>query len=177
MTEIRFIPAIAGNTCRQGVAEERAAVHPRDRGEHSTRGIHRYPHRGSSPRSRGTRNCVPRAPSRPRFIPAIAGNTTYCGAAPSTLAVHPRDRGEHPIWDAMYARVHGSSPRSRGTRGLRADAHPGGWFIPAIAGNTRPCRIPASKRSVHPRDRGEHRSRSVLARLNAGSSPRSRGTP
>ena len=71
----RFIPACAGNTDREAVAQE--AKH------------------GSSPHARGT-HWDTRGPSKDgRFIPACAGNTSNCNASRRHESVHPRMRGEH----------------------------------------------------------------------------------
>ena len=72
----RFIPAGAGNTTVSRTAAMMASVHPRGRGEHLLRRA--APHRccGSSPRARGTRLKGNIGPSRSRFIPAGAGNTS-----------------------------------------------------------------------------------------------------
>ena len=70
----------------------------------------------------------------------------------------------------------GSSPLARGTR-RRASLQPAGHrFIPARAGNIRrpsPAPWPAP---VHPRSRGEHRSRGRAGDRAIGSSPLARGT-
>ena len=50
-------------------------------------------------------------------------------------------------------------------------------FIPARAGNTIPSSAAGSRRSVHPRSRGEHLGQHVLRIDEGGSSPLARGTP
>ena len=74
-------------------------------------------------------------------------------------------------------RIHGSSPRGRGTR--RPAQRVGGEprFIPAWAGDTerRVCRH--CHRSVHPRVGGGHQPRREARGITSGSSPRGRGTP
>ena len=72
--------------------------------------------------------------------------------------------------------VLGSSPRMRGTPHLCRDAAFGHGIIPAYAGNTL-CSI--CRRSCwkdHPRVCGEHLAVERLALVDAGSSPRMRGT-
>ena len=71
----RFIPAPAGNTMRARVRISRLAVHPRACGEHPPGLALTCTGAGSSPRLRGTRRCARWKRSRPRFIPAPAGNT------------------------------------------------------------------------------------------------------
>ena len=51
-----------------------------------------------------------------------------------------------------------------------------GRFIPALAGNTGSTWTDGAGRPVHPRARGEHEVPPRVARIAAGSSPRSRGT-
>ncbi len=172
------------------------AVHPRMRGEHTSKHAIRPASQstGSSPHARGTRAIVlgeggPSDAKSLRFIPACAGNTALsrCAAldrfipacagntrraAVTTVAVHPRMRGEHAA--RRRPRCRGSSPHARGTPGLaRRDGisrpvHPrmrgepsasDRWhvrrFIPACAGNTRSS-MPTMQGPVHPRMRGEH---------------------
>ena len=209
----RFIPASAGNARSASshaardsglhdgssprargtpVAElhpERAAVHPRERGERAA---------AATPR------CC-----QIRFIPASAGNATVghdtvavavhprergervgARAAPCTTPVHPRERGER-AGSVCPLSCHGSSPRARGTRqrsrlraargsSPRARGTPlsrceplPARFIPASAGNARPTA--AARPAVHPRERGERAA--AACRCSArGSSPRARGT-
>ena len=70
----------------------------------------------------------------------------------------------------------GSSPQARGTpynSETRLRLH---RFIPAGAGNTVLGTRNRIEPSVHPRRRGEHRSRSAVATTSGGSSPQARGT-
>ena len=75
-TELRFIPACAGNT-KRGARIRRADA-------------------GSSPRVRGTllREQAQKLPRR--FIPACAGNTSPSAMCNYGPTVHPRVCGEHP---------------------------------------------------------------------------------
>jgi hypothetical protein len=132
-------------------------VHPCARGEHQPRIRRASRHRGSSPRTRGTRSRPRRTRGMRRFIPAHAGNTVASrssgsrpsGSSPRTRGtrgsslehlhrqlVHPRARGEHPMLPVMV--------------------HVHDRFIPAHAGNTSEGVI----RSIY----------------DGGSSPRTRGT-
>ena len=72
----RFIPASAGNTRCHGGADGPSPVHPRVRGEHRPGFARVRLPDGSSPRPRGTRSSEMNAITRPRFIPASAGNTS-----------------------------------------------------------------------------------------------------
>jgi len=91
----RFIPAPAGNTSHRPADAWRRAVHPRACGEHfpALTGVKLVS--GSSPRLRGTLSQTEATKSRPRFIPAPAGNTRAPCASPPLSPVHPRACGEH----------------------------------------------------------------------------------
>ena len=172
----RFIPASAGNTTFSMTNQRGIAVHPRERGEHSSSIVQRARRNGSSPRARGThgRSCL--CIIRPRFIPASAGNTLCRHREARQSTVHPRERGEH--CQAIYpgCNCHGSSPRARGTPRERGGIGGRGRFIPASAGNTQRWPLLHPPFSVHPRERGEHSSACVAPSGLAGSSPRARGT-
>ena len=112
----RFIPARAGNTILVHGPRLARPVHPRSRGEHTSRLSRPCARPGSSPLARGTRRGQPPRRVRLRFIPARAGNTYSAARRPRSSTVHPRSRGEHG--------------RRRSRRVL------GGRFIPARAGNT-----------------------------------------
>ena len=91
-----------------------------------------------------------------RFIPAGAGNT-FCDCRRSrNTAVHPRRRGEHPLYVIALPRITGSSPQARGTLFFAGRPRCGRRFIPAGAGNTGAGDGAARRDTVHPRRRGEH---------------------
>ena len=73
--------------------------------------------------------------------------------------------------------MHGSSPHTRGTRRSRISSGSECRFIPAYAGNAIYNLKAHPLPTVHPRIRGERTDRSPSARLPAGSSPHTRGTP
>jgi len=77
-TNIRFIPASAGNTRKPGLRRSHRAVHPRERGEHGDGVLDALQICGSSPRARGTPGSNAKAGDIGRFIPASAGNTASC---------------------------------------------------------------------------------------------------
>ena len=111
----RFIPALAGNTRQIEPFAAPATVHPRACGEHA---FPVYPCRrgsGSSPRLRGTHDTKPHMVRYSRFIPALAGNTSYLIPRSSNVAVHPRACGEHIKAVTAKRYKNGSSPRLRGT--------------------------------------------------------------
>ena len=74
-TNLRFIPAYAGNSATRSQPVEQCAVHPRLRGELTRKGTVPLDRDGSSPLTRGTRHGSPATLLNPRFIPAYAGNS------------------------------------------------------------------------------------------------------
>ena len=172
----RFIPACAGNGCRQPQRRERESVHPRVCGERSVNDIPEMRKAGSSPRVRGTVESIIPETKDTRFIPACAGNGANFRLKFQKMPVHPRVCGERYPLDTETARSAGSSPRVRGTDGLRSLGQLLDRFIPACAGNgfrywAKNCRIP-----VHPRVCGERESLVCRGIPEDGSSPRVRGT-
>ena len=172
----RFIPARAGNTSRARARRSRTSVHPRPRGEHLADPDRLRDFPGSSPPARGTLVIGRLSFVSFRFIPARAGNTRAGGSVLLVVAVHPRPRGEHFGMGVVVGRWAGSSPPARGTPHGGCARYVGPRFIPARAGNTARCSASSSRRSVHPRPRGEHRSRRYCASGATGSSPPARGT-
>ncbi len=132
----RFIPAGAGNTTPPRCSPRGPAVHPRRRGEHISAGRRRSWMAGSSPQARGTLDGVVLLAIGDRFIPAGAGNTQDAAALASSIAVHPRRRGEHAATLADIAPIDGSSPQARGTHREGVAVEAKNRFIPAGAGNT-----------------------------------------
>ena len=177
LTEIRFIPARAGNTVRRRSSRLAAPVHPRAGGEHLIHQRVAPTHYGSSPRGRGTHTTVVKPHSCTRFIPARAGNTGPRTRRPRCATVHPRAGGEHS-WSLRRGRSSaGSSPRGRGTRRPDEFKFSPARFIPARAGNTSPTHFVPPFTTVHPRAGGEHHPHPPCALAVDGSSPRGRGTP
>ena len=134
----RFIPARAGNTTGPGPRGGCRPVHPRSRGEHHDELVFTCPNVGSSPLARGTQRLQGGVGVGHRFIPARAGNTTRSCGTRSSLAVHPRSRGEHFQWLPESEASCGSSPLARGTRPADTTRRETDRFIPARAGNTEP---------------------------------------
>ncbi len=131
----RFIPAGAGNALPQ------RANSPIER--------------GSSPLARGTPPTHARPRTRWRFIPAGAGNASAPPAKAPGLSVHPRWRGERAEIEERRLRRNGSSPLARGTRSVLEWVTVQARFIPAGAGNASATATKRSRRTVHPRWRGE----------------------
>ncbi|EEP20781.1 hypothetical protein BIFANG_03351 [Bifidobacterium angulatum DSM 20098 = JCM 7096] len=131
---------------------------------------------GSSPRVRGTRNCLSWCRLSLGIIPACAGNTNVSETSPLPNKDHPRVCGEHRRYICMESILPGSSPRVRGTRPIPKATRTRQGIIPACAGNTAlPSRWPSRKRD-HPRVCGEHYQALSTATGRPGSSPRVRGT-
>ena len=132
---------------------------------------------GSSPRSWGTRLCVPAARRPPRFIPTLVGNTERICRGLMRIAVHPHARGEHAVLAANNIYLIGSSPRSWGTRYEHLERGLKKRFIPTLVGNTGISARICARPSVHPHARGEHSAAAARTERDSGSSPRSWGTP
>src|SRR5690606_19967936 len=88
------------------------------------------------PRTRGTPLGLDLLQDQARLIPAYAGNTPDAAGAWGLLPAHPRVRGEHLSLTVETLSHDGSSPRTRGTRGMPSDQPKMGRLIPAYAGNT-----------------------------------------
>ena len=150
-------------------------AHPRSRGEN-------WPHRrggattgGSSPLTRGKRRRPDfrRAPAR--LIPAHAGKTGPSACTHRIPGAHPRSRGENPLASAWRACESGSSPLTRGKQGTNCDKKSRIRLIPAHAGKTRGGGLHVTRRSAHPRSRGENFTDLIPALAGVGSSPLTRG--
>ena len=90
---------------------------------------------------------------------------------------HPRLRGEHRWKIPLSSLMRGSSPLTRGARGVLAFCEVASGLIPAYAGSTSLYISESSMVSAHPRLRGEHGSvRRIWTRW-TGSSPLTRGAP
>ena len=172
----RFIPARAGNTAARRPCRRSPPVHPRSRGEHTSRGAPVTETVGSSPLARGTRFVPGPEPEVARFIPARAGNTSGRSGPSGSPAVHPRSRGEHCHSVHQPRTASGSSPLARGTRHLHRFEAEDLRFIPARAGNTTSGAGMSGYATVHPRSRGEHPAPVPYQAVRSGSSPLARGT-
>ena len=178
MTPTRgIIPACAGSTDRLAAYPLAEPDHPRLRGEHVVSEFGPDGDLGSSPPARGARRPGHRHQGRDRIIPACAGSTSSVGKMIAWPRDHPRLRGEHGFTDAGYSNAEGSSPPARGAREPTGGSPDLFRIIPACAGSTRRCSESSWWRTDHPRLRGEHRSSSVNAVAEIGSSPPARGAP
>ncbi len=132
---------------------------------------------GSSPLSRGARVRDGVQEFAVGIIPAFAGSTGPGSMSATHARDHPRFRGEHPMLLMPPIRPSGSSPLSRGARWVWVGFPGGGGIIPAFAGSTATSSRRRSRRSDHPRFRGEHLIISYKGHAKLGSSPLSRGAP
>ena len=174
---IEIIPAYAGSTACSATTRPCPADHPRIRGEHIIAGVLISGVLGSSPHTRGAPPTRRRSRMGSRIIPAYAGSTEYPNLVLSPLADHPRIRGEHDFQLVLHVKFTGSSPHTRGARGLRGPRDGGAGIIPAYAGSTPGIPSHSSSTPDHPRIRGEHCPFPKALLPWTGSSPHTRGAP
>ena len=132
---------------------------------------------GSSPHTRGARDCCRSSQACWRIIPAYAGSTVTPFTFRDGITDHPRIRGEHAGVTDTGTLAAGSSPHTRGAHcPCPLGAH---WtrIIPAYAGSTVSRRSTFSGNRDHPRIRGEHPFRVQRPSCGVGSSPHTRGAP
>ena len=171
----RIIPALAGNTLAPCRTALRVKDHPRSRGEYASE-MSAMPRRsGSSPLSRGIQSWCRTGSGSVRIIPALAGNTHVSLPASPMRSDHPRSRGEYLPDRGVVLQEEGSSPLSRGIRGVLVLVAGAGGIIPALAGNTWPTCTTSPVCGDHPRSRGEYYTPFPEQLLQLGSSPLSRG--
>ena len=171
-----LIPAHAGNTrCIARWRSSRGA-HPRACGEHEYPTASEVQAEGSSPRMRGTLVFAELQDAVQGLIPAHAGNTTRLLPRSAAPRAHPRACGEHSEATRIRPLPRGSSPRMRGTLQRESVVDYTAGLIPAHAGNTRIRGFRCGSRWAHPRACGEHSLSDQQVMLDAGSSPRMRGT-
>ena len=132
----RLIPAHAGKTSRQSGMALSQWAHPRSRGENSTPSTTRLSPRGSSPLTRGKPSMTWGGDTASGLIPAHAGKTHPRACRALDTRAHPRSRGENNLARARRDKPGGSSPLTRGKRGVAGCAGGGCRLIPAHAGKT-----------------------------------------
>ena len=170
-----IIPAYAGTTAATPPPARRAWDHPRLRGDHSTTCAPSGNDQGSSPPTRGPRSNVTDGSSVAGIIPAYAGTTSPGSTSCTSPGDHPRLRGDHVSKDAIVRAGQGSSPPTRGPRGVRQSLRRVGGIIPAYAGTTIREATRTRYAGDHPRLRGDHSSRFSARETPSGSSPPTRG--
>ena len=132
---------------------------------------------GLSPRGRGKLD-RPLTPGKGHgSIPAWAGETPRYSPSFPVARVYPRVGGGNLLDEAPLLDPEGLSPRGRGKPPRKGWRFPGGWSIPAWAGETHIGRGMAGKRPVYPRVGGGNHSQSNAACWVSGLSPRGRGKP
>ena len=171
----RLIPAHAGKTRPEHPRTARTGAHPRSRGENLTCQSSTIAYPGSSPLTRGKHGPTHRLRFHPGLIPAHAGKTDQRGARGSTRAAHPRSRGENGRCSLSFSLLRGSSPLTRGKRGLVVACEVGARLIPAHAGKTPYGTTPHLQSGAHPRSRGENSASALAFSRPHGSSPLTRG--
>ena len=172
-----LIPARAGRTEARLWYSAKRWAHPRSRGADRRRQLSSRSRRGSSPLARG--GPIGSGARRPRLglIPARAGRTKECAAAPTRRGAHPRSRGaDFAGLPGMFADW-GSSPLARGGRiPVRRIARTPG-LIPARAGRTVAASGYVREHGAHPRSRGADQRMCRSPHAARGSSPLARGGP
>ena len=171
-----IIPAYAGSTLATtppSVPSSGSSPHTRGARHVGSHGIFELQ---DHPRIRGEHDDhVHRGLLRAGIIPAYAGSTTPSSTPWPASGDHPRIRGEHSGVNVALAVTSGSSPHTRGARGVDAGGVPREGIIPAYAGSTQTRPATTAAIADHPRIRGEHRLRGERPRDRHGSSPHTRG--
>ena len=135
-------------------------AHPRSRGENRTPAGNGFASSGSSPLTRGKRECQHRPGERAGLIPAHAGKSPPRRQGGTQAAAHPRSRGENACSRPARRAGRGSSPLTRGKLHLRREAITGHGLIPAHAGKTwRMSSTRSSVRGSSPLTRGKRPDR------------------
>ena len=175
LAPMRIIPAYAGSTDYIKNAPEGLEDHPRIRGEHVVPIPGETLACGSSPHTRGARSL--RRSSFPdiRIIPAYAGSTAILFGLSCDDGDHPRIRGEHSPTRRQRPPPAGSSPHTRGARGVTCRLAVSARIIPAYAGSTSTYGFWLMRKEDHPRIRGEHDFWNHCRPQSVGSSPHTRG--
>ena len=153
------------------------SAHPRSHGENHSKGGKARTVPGSSPLTRGKRVFGGERQGCVRFIPAHAGKTGSCCRPRPACRAHPRSRGENGQESSDEGAPSGSSPITRGKRGLSVSFGLLWRLIPAHAGKTLFNRGNHSRSPAHPRSRGENSIAVQNAVRQLGSSPLTRGKP
>ena len=171
----RLIPAHAGKTWSYVTGPDNLWAHPRSRGENAFRRRKRQHTRGSSPLTRGKRPRAQPLHASQRLIPAHAGKTPRRHRVAASLPAHPRSRGENGRCSLSFSLLRGSSPLTRGKRGLVVACEVGARLIPAHAGKTLWWLRNSRMVWAHPRSRGENSASALAFSRPHGSSPLTRG--
>ncbi len=112
---IRITPASAGSTAGQPVRRVRDRDHPRERGEHRPPFTPEQIEEGSPPRARGARAQPNPEAAEGRITPASAGSTPPRSNTSRDTPDHPRERGEHLMYERVVLARRGITPASAGS--------------------------------------------------------------
>ena len=152
-----------------------ATDHPRACGANDAVRRRCYAASGSSPRMRGKQRRTGMTATRPRIIPAHAGQTISPVSGAHGMTDHPRACGANCGGVLDNIKGFGSSPRMRGKR-YATDLSPPAWrIIPAHAGQTQGRLCQCNSRPDHPRACGANYFWLYPPGSCTGSSPRMRG--
>ena len=110
-----------------------------------------------------------------RLIPAHAGKTSGWFSLRPVRRAHPRSRGENNNRPVIGLMTMGSSPLTRGKRGVLVAGRAAPRLIPAHAGKTAATMEYSSASTAHPRSRGEDCDAADFETVAQGSSPLTRG--
>ena len=150
-------------------------AHPRSRGENKQAQANAPKVLGSSPLTRGKPSAHACVDEDSGLIPAHAGKTARSHTMSSRVRAHPRSRGENAAATHTPPIRDGSSPLTRGKRGLSATLRVRRGLIPAHAGKTSNAEMKPAWCVAHPRSRGENSGGCEPPQLPRGSSPLTRG--
>ena len=171
----RIIPARAGFTSTENLAQKIAADHPRSRGVYDLLSKFSAGTSGSSPLARGLQEIANTRFGKFRIIPARAGFTWGSGLVRRMCPDHPRSRGVYSCLFTAFFSANGSSPLARGLRPMRSQNSLTSRIIPARAGFTIAGYYDGAKVKDHPRSRGVYLTLSMCSVGSRGSSPLARG--
>ena len=153
-TQVRIIPAHAGQTSHQQSGTTDDPDHPRTCGANRPSiGTNELP-TGSSPHMRGKHPARRRGEHGRRIIPAHAGQTPSPHRRPRTWTDHPRTCGANALVCWLPLTVDGSSPHMRGKLPIVSHSRSGCRIIPAHAGQTASQPSGTRHTSDHPRTCG-----------------------
>ena len=154
----------------------RSAGYPRACGDRASRIIPWKLGNGLSPRLRGSDRAQGEQGRRQRVIPAPAGIGRHrqreCRPGPG----YPRACGDRTLPNSMGSVSSGLSPRLRGSALYGINNIAGLRVIPAPAGIGPICRAASEYPAGYPRACGDRLCRSVTGPVDAGLSPRLRGS-
>ena len=171
----RLIPAHAGKTAPWADRGNPRRAHPRSRGENRLGETLLNHLQGSSQLTRGKLTLTIPVSCVIGLIPAHAGKTSSTGSHAAPRWAHPRSRGENGAPPGPTGPTRGSSPLTRGKRGVLLARLSGPRLIPAHAGKTGNSGHWAALLTAHPRSRGENHMGDRPPVKPLGSSPLTRG--